>query len=332
MSLDIIKSSPERSISLASIFTKKNMHCKSQEDTVKASRMILSRPYQPKCKTKSCYKIPNFKGFNFITKHDTLESAFKYIKDQIIIRTSQKITSDLSFTDQELLQKFQTKFMLIEEEWTSMMNMMHQVVCDLDKQYGSSQYFGFKNAIYYHILNISLSFILLGPNTIIDNVVADKVKLFYNDDKNLGDGITLSKILNFFWIETPIVMSKISDYHNQIISLDMEHTKMLHYASTLKSNIQTLRHKIKQQTRELIINKEDQILSSQNKNDIICLKQILFQQDYYETKIKNIILEKQKILEEIKSEFSNLSNFICFSYFTHDDWSPSLDNGLLPER
>lgn len=323
MSLEIIKSSPERSVSLTSIFTKKNKT--PHKPTIKSD--------QPKYKVKSSlyYNIPSFKGFKFTTKYVTLGDAFKYINDQIILRASQEVTSDLSVTDQELLKKFQDKFMLIKDEWTSMMSIMHRIICVLDKEYSSHQYFGFKNAIYYHIINISLSFILLGPNAIIDNVIAEKIKSLYPDDKVISDDITLSQVIRIFWLQIPIVMSKIFDLQSQIMHLDAEHTKMLQYDSTLRSNIQILRQKIKSQS-QLITNLDDQEILTQNQSNLGCLKQVIFQQDYYETKIKHIILEKQKILEQIQNEFNNVSSFICFNYFTHDDWLPLLDEGLLPER
>ena len=273
-----------------------------------------------------------------ITKYDknSLAYAVHLLKEKIMEKAIMPVDK-LSREDVMLFQKFQEKFAdncenaPVSRKWLALMDYILLKVKDLDRKYMSDNYFGYKKFLLYHIINISLSYIIIGGET-TTTTTGDGLNIpSFNGKNSTGSNQTIFGKINKFIKHIPIFMEKISNNHREIRNLDQQHTYFLEQDSAIDSTIHTLRANTKSQEKEL-----DKKLSKDNKDALNrsleenkqTLEKTLQRKAALATKIKDVIDKKNNLENDNKSEFRILDKYIQFNYFMHDDWCPPLDYGL----
>ncbi|XWV26934.1 hypothetical protein QJ857_gp0115 [Tupanvirus soda lake] len=276
-----------------------------------------------------------------VPKYDknSLAALVEYIRNQIIERATTPIPKDLHPDDIETMLKFQSKYAKVSSDWLAMMDKMLKKFEEIDSKYMMDDYFGFKQNLSHHISNISLSFIVIGGESKFGNGIdnlqgpAPIKPLMSKEDEAKIPNIR-DRIRAFFSL-LPKVMESISVIHKEILQLDKEHSECLQNEAAATSLIQTLRNNIKLQEKDLtkdLDKEEKQALQESLIENKKSLKQAIFNQDFYEKKIKEKIALKKEKNDKIRMDFYKLSVYLNFSYFMHDDWCPPLDYGLIPKK
>jgi hypothetical protein len=258
-----------------------------------------------------------------------------HIRKEIYDRaTSRENLQNLHPIDLNAIKKFQEKFSKISQDWIGLMDFMLKKFLEVDDQHSNNDYYGFKNILTNHILNISLSFIIIGGDTNhgdgIDNLFANQIIL---PSENKPDKPTIRQKIKKFFSFLPKTMDKISVEYREILKLDRQHSEYLENEEYAISLIQTLNTNIRQQKKDInettdkTKKKElQEILSEDQKS----LQQALVDKEVFEKKIQETIDKKNFKTASIKTIFNDLTRCLDFNYFMHDIWCPTLDYEIMP--
>lgn len=162
----------------------------------------------------------------------SLTSFVESIRKEITKKATEKVI-DRDKQINIFTQKFSKSFV----EWNELMNLMSKKITIIDKKYMVLNYFGLKEKLAHHLLNISLSFVMIGGQT-----VSDKIKIFFE---------LLEPTMNKISLETKV-----------LLELDRSHSLFLTKINNITYLIQTLKkNPVDQSSIEPII-KEKQMLEN----------------------------------------------------------------------
>lgn len=236
---------------------------------------------------------------------------------------------------------FQQKLEKTFIAWSKMMDFILVKLLMLDNKYLSQNFFGFKELLIYNIMNISLSFIIIGATTKtgsgIDNLNGPSTTILENK-KNKQ--LTIKQQISLFLELLPIAIEQISQNNKRILQLENEYTCYFQEYNNIIASIQIQKNEYLIQKNESD-KQQNKSKTDHNKNNKIVLSPILVQindmiknltdeQKNIENKIQNVDDKKIRLKNIINGKFCSLTNYIKFSYFMHDDWYPSLDSDLWP--
>lgn len=258
-----------------------------------------------------------------------------HFRREIYERGTQRIPENLHPSDYNAMNKFQKIFAQVLGDWKGLMDHMIKKFCEIDAHHINNDYYGYRYILSTHILNMSLSFIIIGGDTNcgdgIDNLLVTNI-IPPEDVNNVSKPTIRQKIKRYF-ILLPKVMEKISREYDEILRYDREHTKCLENEEYATSLIQTLNSSIKQHKKDIgkASNKTDkkkleESLSETQKS----LELAIFNKNTYEKKIQKIIGEKRNKNISIKNIFNELIKCLNFNYFMHDIWCPALEYQIMP--
>ena len=254
------------------------------------------------------------------------------LREKIIERGRKPIDDKIFHNDIKFLQKFHNNFSENFEKWNELMDNILNLVIELDKKCLSENYYGFKEALISEIINISMSYIIIGRETIsgvgIDNLRNHTMK--YGDENKL----TIEQKINIFLKNLPDTMDKNSIVNQEILKLDRNHSQILQEESKTDYLIKTLRANIKLQEKNMKIKSkadEKKLIKENMEENKQSLEDALYKLSILKKDIENIIAKKKVQQDIINANFHRLFNYLEFDYFMHDDWSPILDSGLFPK-
>lgn len=297
-------------------------------------------------------KLQRYSFQSHLVDRNSLVYYITNLKNEITIRGQEEIHFDIG-PDVNLLNKFQKKFTEVRKSWNNLMDLLIKIFDDIDKKYKQHNYFGLRERLVHEILNISLSYIIIGGSCIsgsgIDNFNGTNLNLLFkttrfatNDkgpleefvsmDVMLDDKPTIStKIIRFLKV-FPESMENISKYSMEISRMNNQHTDYLREQANNESQIENTRKTIKLQEKEIEKTKD---LESKNavKENLATNKKFLNNYIAKQKELENNILEtinkKAEHQNSIRLIIVQTFNVLNFSYFMHNDYFPALDNGLI---
>ncbi len=272
-----------------------------------------------------------------IPKYEKNSMAYivSYFQREIYERATKNIFENLHPNDINAMKNFQEKFSKVSGVWKGLMDFMMKKFSEIDAVHIYNDYYGYKDILTSHILNMSLSFIIIGGDTYcgdgIDNFILYKENIKETSDTNTAKQTIREKIKKFL-LHLPTVMNKISGVHNEILNFNREHSNCLENVEYATSLIQTLKTHIKKQQDEITRCNKNKIRELQESLDENkeSLQQAIFNKNLHEKKIQEIIDKKNMKNSLIKEYFNELSRSLNFSYFMHDDWCPPLEYEIMP--
>lgn len=260
--------------------------------------------------------------------HDknSLTFIFTDIKKQI---TNKK--NIVPETKTESINIFQQKLEKSFIAWNSMTDFILKKILELDNKYLSDNFFGFRDLLIYNIMNILLSFIIIGADTKtgkgIDNLNGPCPLILESNNNQL----TVKQQIILFLKMLPTVMEQINQTNKQILKLEKNRTLYLQENNSIDLSIQIQKDELNKQIANARVVIKNKVIVSPHltqKNDTI--ENLLDTKKNIENKIQNIVNKKTQLKNKINEKFSSLTDCIQFSYFMHDDWFPSLDSDLWP--
>lgn len=296
------------------------------------------------------------------TNPNSLITAIEHIREGIIERASSGISGDFHPESQKSLSTFQSKFIPVRDNWNALMNYLVEKFSEVDKKHMTHNYYGLREKIISQILNISLSYIIVGGETKFGNGVENIYNL--TPDKSLNS-LTVRQRINLYLRQIIPAIDSISEKYIENVALDKAHMENLQLINSNKSLIQTLKASLKEQEKEISlinrrINARNKAIPDQNisceletipegeeeenvvsdddlvkmieenmRKNRIALKKAISEEAKLDSNVKNIIFKKLVNNDAIDKSFNDASRFLHFSYFMHDDYDPAIDNGLV---
>ena len=267
---------------------------------------------------------------------NTLVFYVTKLRDDIINRAQAPIPMNITDEDAERMKTFKIKFIDQQESWHGLMNHIIKQLELVDKKYKSEteDYFGIKEQLISEILNISLSYLIIGGETKSGNGI-DNCKGTADMSTNIGNRPTIRNKIKLFLRILPEKINLVAKNHQNRKQLDSNHSKFLHEKGTIVSYIESLRKTIKTQEKDIQKIKDadarESVMESLNENKDH-LKQSLIKLKTIEENINNVIANKNNEMIIMRTTICELFQVIDFSYFMHDDWCSALDHGLLSDR
>ncbi|MEM3063048.1 MAG: hypothetical protein QW303_05855 [Nitrososphaerota archaeon] len=251
----------------------------------------------------------------------TLAYAVIVIRENIISRINYPMQS-IHEHDRILMENFRKKFAELNRSWNVLMDFMLEKMKEIDDKYKSYNYFGLKERLLNEIVNISLSYIVIGPDANQGNGIDNLNGLtlnFINVKPTIRD-----KIRHFLHI-LPAKMQIISENTREIMELDAEHAKLLNEKNNIISQNEILKRTIKsmEHDRKKCVDDLDKIRNHISETNSKIQK--------IEEMITNIISKKNAANHYIHDIVIKIFSITNFSYFMHDDWFPQMDHNLLPQ-
>ncbi|MEM0354249.1 MAG: hypothetical protein QXW79_01570 [Thermoplasmata archaeon] len=251
---------------------------------------------------------------------NSLAYAVTVVRENIISRISYPIQS-IHEHDRVLMENFRRKFAELNSSWNVLMDFMLEKMKEIDDKYKSYNYFGLKEKLLNEIINISLSYIVIGPNAKqgdgIDNL--NGLSLNFIDKRP-----TVYDKIRYFLHILPAKLQIILESTRDIMELDNEHTRLLNEKNDIISQIEVLNRTIKSMGvhRKRCGNDLDEIRNhiSEARSKIQKIDEM----------ITNIISRKNVANHYIHDIVIKIFSITNFSYFMHSDWFPQLDQNLLP--
>lgn len=258
--------------------------------------------------------IPPYTTFSESTEQNNLSFIFEKIKNKILhLIYKQNIKSESDST--KSIEKFKKKFKTNAAEWITLTIRIKEQLDNIDKKYSSTKLFIFRDMIINHVINIVISFILIGPNTStgsgIDNCNVPSV-LFLNKnyvDYNFGNSITfnykqiklnhpkISEMIDIFLTSLPMIIENIVDIYLSINEINIKY--------------QNCQQKIQNISMD----------PDFSQNNIDNNKKLIIE-------LTNLINLRVTKFESIENRIYELSKILKFSYQKHVDWSNILDKEL----
>lgn len=276
----------------------------------------------------------------FIVSHEKNSLAYYVSKfhEEIIKRATAPI-NNISPLDHYSVEQFQKKFAKCRAEWNKMMETVMTAAKYMDQNYKSCEYFGQKERLLAEILNISLSFIIIGAETKIgegiDNLTGSAIVIHQYNRIIDQTKISIAEKIEIFFDKLLIPgLESIKPSYENIMRLNDLHNSQLNEKSAIISRIENTKKIIKAQESDM--KKADRETAreikeslQENRKDLEKMEERLEKCD------QNIIdsIEKKK-QEKINIDTVLLGLFttINFSYFMHSDWCPYIDHGFLEKN
>lgn len=266
--------------------------------------------------------------------HGSLQAKIICVQKQIILRGTEDISPELHENDIMMMQNFQKKYQELSEPWDKLMKSMIQKVESFEKRYQPNDYFDIRDILLGHLVNISLSYILIGPDTKtgygIDNY-RNSLQI-----KSKPKNLTINeKIVNFIDI-LPSELKSIHRNSGKLIELHGRRDNNAGKIKNVKESILKLEQLINSQEQDL---KKNKVSMQNEKTRNMMNKSIQDNQTIINSKNKEIQtlkekeqefnLNEEKIHGMIKKNLECLSIVLDFDYFMHNEYCPVLDHGLI---
>lgn len=241
-------------------------------------------------------------------------------------------------TDNSNIKNFQVKYQQVSDRWNNLMSIILNTTKTMDKKYLQYAYYNaIHNELMLTILNITLSYIIIGPDARsgpgIDNIDRyDYCK--YVTQIELSKRMTVEQSINSFIHALTINLDKI--FTNSLIINDIHDDHLEHFIAHKKKIIPEI-HQL-EQTIQAQSNRINSITDVDMTNAIMkdtsrhkeLLQHAKDELSMLNTKIDKFKADIDKYQSEIMSIKYRLFKNINFCYFMHDDWYPSLEYELLP--
>lgn len=274
------------------------------------------------------------------------------LRRKITSRFSGSINPLIWYSDSDIMIRIQKKFTQIRPSWEKLMDMIIEQVTITDNKYMATNYFGFKDLLMTDILNISLSYIIIGKDTIngygIDNVdgLNDRFDMLFENNSVVG--LTIEQQITDFFEKMHFSLEKMILPFKSISESNKTHSAFLQQKATIVSNVQYLRSTIKVQEKELDElekdnkknkNKEPTELTpeeiDQMKQNLIInkssLREGIAKQKEIDTNIDDIINLKKSNYAVLWKEYMSISKALHFNYFVHNEYCTSIDADIIPK-
>lgn len=217
----------------------------------------------------------------------------------------QKIEKNAEPDDRSMIKEFMRKFEPLKDEWMKMMEKMLQVAVDADALYYESRYYGIYDAIVAQFSNVSLSFIIFGPNERAK--IMAYLEAFPQFMKNLQS-----------------LVEKIHEARTEYEQLERTDVGIKQAIAHMKANLVEY-HKLLDETNDESECKEIQEKIDQTSNALTNAK----------ANLKICSQQKAQAEERITTNESSRKDLLyrnaqrlSFNYFMHDLWCLSLEPDL----
>lgn len=267
-------------------------------------------------------------------EENSLAGFANHLKKKIVQRATSPIDSALDALDTTLFKKFQQSYENVKIDWTILMKNIISKMDYIDQCYKKYNYFGYKSTFLHYILNISLSFIIIGPNATngsgIDNLDGTSLLHYFINDSTKENSTSIKDLISNFLTCLPSNTYFISEEYKTLTKLCKVHETLLNELSTNVSQIESLKKTIKALEKALVTpDKSDKKITQNIKEKItIASKSLINLQNkntFLETKNSDTIVAKSKKKKEIYEKIKSMNNSLHFSYFMHKDWCPQID-------
>ncbi|BCS82898.1 hypothetical protein QLL95_gp1225 [Cotonvirus japonicus] len=269
--------------------------------------------------------IINFKSLQPSYDENSLAWVVVTMKSEIQKRSD--YIPNLDTHDQEKFLVFKQKFLNSKNKWDSLMNDMLKLMINVDNTCKMYDYFGIKDLLIQQIINISLSYIIIGESTKI--------------------------LIKEFFVRLPIIIKNIYSSFKKIYEVNQKNNEFNNEKMLLQNYIDNLQSQIKLFKEELTVHTQELKTTIKNKTKL----QLKLKSDINIQEINNNIEQNQEQINtyvnrqlqmdiNISKNNSNieptksimlddiyiLSSIITFNYFSHNDWFPSLDINFLQKK
>ncbi len=233
--------------------------------------------------------------------------------------------------DRQLLKQCSQLFSQLIKPWNLLLDKLIKICAELDNLYKLENYLGIKEKIIHHLINISFSYIIIGPQTktgkgisnirgpmaesdyynqVIFSHALDIKKIFRKPDIQTIDEKINSYIDNIF-----IIFQKINEINRRIFNIDRESNYLVSENNKITTSINNLDISIRKQKKQ----------SSNNLNDEkIQHDKFISKQNETKNKIKMLSDEKRALENNSMVKKIELDNILSFNYCMNDLWCNSL--------
>ncbi|AAV50971.1 hypothetical protein MIMI_L711 [Acanthamoeba polyphaga mimivirus] len=287
--------------------TYKSQNQQFQSQSIHTQQKIIEKKYdnQNDRFQRDVFSRPNVKPSNTQSLQARVNMANSYdrnslawivecLKTEVMNRGLNSINQNLHSSDIELLKNFKTKFTNYQNNWNGLMGFMMKNIVKIDDKYMLHNFFGIKEIVVNQIINISLSYILIGAP------IENEIKLF----------ILNTVPLAFNTIH--VINTKISKINRTIEELSSQKQYNSYTIQEFESEIKT----------------NPKIKNNHTKEKLLKLHS---EQKSLSEKINKLSGEKDIEQSMINNEIYKLVTGLSFNYFMHDDWCPPLDNNIIKE-
>ncbi|AYV85500.1 MAG: hypothetical protein Satyrvirus20_7 [Satyrvirus sp.] len=258
---------------------------------------------------------------------NSLQAQIISLRERMINLYRPPVSTTLYHDDFVLMTKFQNKFLNMYKDWLKLIDFIIKKIAEIETKYKLDQNSNLKKIILDHIINISLSYIMMGPEANSGNGIDNLQRIGFINNK-----LTVKQQINEFLNILPLKVESIFQMSEMTKKLDNDHLEYLQKNDNITHSIEKLLKLVKIQTtdfnkamngdaKKLLKNDLDKnkILLDQHKNE----KQLV------QNKILEIVTKKKDLFNRIENDENILYNIFNFNYFMHDDYVPPLDYHLF---
>lgn len=273
---------------------------------------------------------------------NSMAFVIEHIREEITKRSKKPIPDDYDPTNAATLMLFKSKYESSREEWHKMMDTLLNTFINFDSMYMAKNYMDYRNKFIYYILNIALSFIVIGKDSCsgdgIDNLEGYRLPRYAPPSTKSASNVSCIKLsisqkINAFLRELKKALGDICNETSKSKRMEKEYAEYIKTTTIiqtsippLKKNIETLKSSIPMINDPKHLKEvQDTIISTR-----AAVKQHFFNQSVCEEKMKEIQIRLIDSQNAIKRIFAQLDSILSFSYFVHNDYGPILDYAILP--
>lgn len=262
-------------------------------------------------------------------KKGSLAAVVDDVRNKLIEESKKTINHTMDKIEIDPLKNFKEKFNKYSDRWETMMNELLKQFDQIDLCYSSNNYFTYKKHFINDIINISISYILLGPDTDsgdgIDNIEGPYIIL---SKHRLSVSKRVQNYLNNLVPKT----KNMNDIYQEVLKLDIKHNQLVEDKKLTEKLIKTLEINIKTQEKDIKANLDKDNINALKKNleeNRNSLKIAIEKNNNLQSDIDKNNMNIKNIKNEInKIYYSGFGKFVTFNYLMHNDYCPSLDYGL----